>query len=526
MISLYWLAQWASNNAQLALQEASTKSANRLAMQKALCSPPPTRLMQACRKNGPRCMLGSWEAIFLALPERMLASASYFVGDTKSAAGRPTCLKANVREQLEELRSGGQDLRFENVSDHVLPGIKRLLLCHGLSAAGDSVLLLAEVGRACRLGSALGLPVEVMLTDSRWQVYNRSLLQLRSLTASDMERALLNCQQQRLKLYANLNMSARTYFVDASKLDKMAQFYRQLAGELWQVPTEGCLSIEQRSHISHCLPTHLESKHQLELPLLRFVASHFSGFDREYFWYFFSQFAAQSQFGAESMKIAVESELKFDLPFARLSEAMAAWASNGDKRIAADNAQKLPGVYLPQYRLGTKRMLPYTPLSLDAFDESVRADHLQLAECAIMLSCAQSPSFIASLLATTPLADRNRLAADLTSFIAACAKTSAGSAILRHAEKATGVYLSECLSQVDPRAPEVFNQEVSLVNPLSVQSFWLTGLQEALTCEIPPAMPLHLRFNLLEEGDWTADVTLAVAHLCRLARELHAQLVS
>jgi hypothetical protein len=522
MLSLYRLSQWASHNSEVALKKASDACTDRAGMQRALTAPPSTRLMQACRKNGPTGLTGKWESLFFALPERLLASLSYFIGNTKSATGRPAELPADIAVTLEQWRTGGIDPCFDGVRPENLATIESILLCHGLSPVGDSLLLLADLGRAHRVSSALGLPIAVMLTAVDWQKDNRSLLQLPTLSALQAEQALVGCQERRLKLYAKLGISSRPFATDRGRLEEISNFYRTLAGELWQVNTTGSLSVDQQRAIAGALPAELELKHKQDLRVLRFFAKQFNGFDPEYFWYFLNQYFAQQEFQGNSLKVAVESEEKFDRNFQELNDCLAIWSESPNN----SRADALPVVYLPQYKSGTLRILPYTPLSLDVMkQEAVKQDHRQIHNYIVSLDEDQNVESISKLLAQTPLGERNRLVADLLSFLTLSGQ-KLGMPAVEKIGAAAGICLASVLSAISAEAAFVFEQELAVTSPERFQTFWAAGLESALTEVQPQLVPLPLASQLFEEQDWHADRTTAFAQLCHLCRAIYTVIVS
>ncbi|MBX9696444.1 MAG: hypothetical protein K2Z81_28915 [Cyanobacteria bacterium] len=525
MMSLYWLASWASRNARIAIEKASQKTRDQEGMQRSLQSPLDVQLMQACRKNGPVCLTGDWESLFLALPERVLASLSFFVRDVKSGKGRPDELAASIGQTLEGLRKGDGDVRFERVTAPSLSRFQRVLLCHGLSPVGDSILLLADLGRAHRAASAMGLSVEVMLAAVEWQKANRSVQQMTSLAADQAERGLIRCQTQRVNLYSRLGIACTPFAVEQSKLTEISTFYRTLAGELWQgVNLTGSISIDQQRLIKRPLGGGLEEKYREHLKVLRFFARQFNGLDEEYFWYFLNQFYAQLRFRGNSLKVAVESEMRFDQPFEELADALAVWDVPGVEPAA--DCDGLAVAYLPQYMLGGLRLLPYTPLSLDAMRRdgaTIKEDHRLIQERMVSLDGDQSLAEIAGLVAATPLPERNRLAADLASFLLLTAR-KAGMNVLDEACAACDVTLASVFDAVKENGWRTFEAESRLLQAAEIRSSWRQALDEALTCRHPVSTPLHLVFALFEEPDWTAERTDAVADMARIARAVHRQL--
>ncbi len=523
MLSLYRLSQWASHNSDAALKKASDACKDKAGMLRALTAPPATRLMQACRKNGPSCLTGKWESLLQALPERMLASFAYFIGNIKDGSGRPCELPADIAVTLQQWRTGGLDPRFESLDAEALARIESILVCHGLSPVGDSLLLLADLGRAHRISSALGLPITILLASADWQKDNRSLKQLRTLPEAEAQRALEVCQERRLKLYERLGIKSRSFATDRAKLKVISDYYRTLAKQLWQFDTTGELSIEQQKAIGRSLAEELEQKHEQDLRVLRFFAKHFNGFDPEYFWYFLNQYFAQLQFQGNSLKVAVESEEKFDRNFKELNDCFARWSEINSSKDSGG----LPVVYLPQYKLGQLQLLPYTPLSLDLMrqETAVKQDHHQIRDCIVTLDQDQGVDTIARLLLQTPLRERNRLVADLLSFLCLSAR-KLGSEALHEVASTSGISLEAVLSAVGADAAATFEHELTLTDPEALRAFWAAGITSALSLAQPSLVPLQLTCQLFETEDWTKERTDAFAQLCRLCRAVYTAVVS
>ncbi len=517
MPSLYWLARWASRNADATARRAD-QCKDPAGLKQALSVPLPVRLMDACRKNGPVCLTDKWEALFLALPERLLASLAYFVGNTKSDETRPAELPAGMRNRLERWRTGGADLRFANLDAAALAGIDKILLCHGLSPVEDSILLLADLGRASRIADALDLPVHVMLTAVEWQKANRSLKQIESLSDETCESGLAACHARRLKLYAKLGVTCHPSATDAALLKRISAFYQNRATELWQVNTTGKLSIDQQRKICSPLSADLEELHRASLAVLRFFARQFNGFDEEYFWYFFSQYFAQLPFKGNSLKVAVESETKFDQPFEELSELLAVWQDD----TAGTACAGLSVVYLPQYMMGNLKVLPYSPLSLDVMKSSgsIRKDHAQLGNQVVLLDEKQNVETIARLLALTPLSERNRLVGDLTSFLSLCGR-KLGADVLAQAAQLSQVSIEQTFATLCPEGWQLFSKELSCPDSKDIAARWAAGVAASLEDESGVSLPIHVRCMLLEEGDWTPDRLVAAASICKLASRLY-----
>lgn len=129
--------------------------------------------------------------------------------------------------------------------------LEKILLCHGLSPVGDSIALLADLGRVFRISQVLNLPIKLMLADISWMKFNRSIKQMCSLSENDIDLGLRICLDKRLRLYKNLKlqidtkeiaMYPRLNAIDGQELKRLSCKYVKLAKALWGEPVAGKLS--------------------------------------------------------------------------------------------------------------------------------------------------------------------------------------------------------------------------------------------------------------------------------------------
>jgi hypothetical protein len=154
----------------------------------ALHQPFHEQLLDACIrvKDDPKA---APKSLFVALPERLLGKIAHV-----TARGRPARLPSETMDVLGRYNEVAKDCRFHNLeSKESLQDIRSVLICHGLSPIGDSVALLAEIGRAFRAAWSTGWDMRVMLADISWMSSNRSIRQFTSLTSEELDTGLRVC---------------------------------------------------------------------------------------------------------------------------------------------------------------------------------------------------------------------------------------------------------------------------------------------------------------------------------------------
>ena len=428
------------------------------------------RLINACHKDS----FDINELVLLALPEKLISKISYLaIGSLRNSQDISKRIKFSETltddeiKYLKDASLSDDDFVFSNLKGTKTKpiNIESILLCHGLSPIGDSIALIAEIGRLSRVSTVLNLPIRVMLADISWMSSNRSIRQFSSLTEKDIDSGLRICLDKRQRLYKGLNLEADlkeiTYFprhnaISGRKLESISSNYIRLAKALWgekasgrlepkivssiDKPLEGFERIENLEDTS--LPEHIKTfakfpkilqsldQHLKDhLEILRTVAKQFNSFDEEIFTYFFAQYYAQAEYKNTYLKIAPISELKFDKPFDDLHKCFKAWDDNLSKEIENINSseitsERLPAIYLPQYKVGNHFVLPYSPLSLDILKKDLK-DHNLLKDELILINENQDIEIIKKITRQTQTFNRNRLFSDLLSFVVLC-NTRAG----------------------------------------------------------------------------------------------------
>lgn len=337
--------------------------------------------------------------------------------------------------------------------------IREVLLCHGLSPMQDTVLLLADIGRASRISHALGLgDIRVMLADVSWMRHNRSVLG-HFADEEEYVAQLRVCQDTRRRIYEALGFELDIFTISAQgktginrpRLQSEATKYRLLASALWgdralaphDVPTRALIGQSfngMNSHNLSMLPSQIQALLQFpecassletslgyELRILRSLSELFSSFDEDIFIYYFAQFFAQNNY-INFLKVAVATETKFDSYFDRNYDQFVQFAAHdvspkAPVRGRRTRETKLPlrrYVYFPQYRLGEYEVLPYSSLSLDVIKSSqpiadIFNGLILLGDCGEKERAAKLEKIL-RVLSLTPLTARNRLVSDLLSF--------------------------------------------------------------------------------------------------------------
>lgn len=560
MLPLYDLAEWSRQRAKGRLQTRPEKVARASKMFADIHQLFHERLIDACKRVSDNPS-GVPDILFVALPERLLGKTAYLcIGDVRQplrSGTKPPEIREETVACLRSYDEMGRQTSFANLeSPGTLTHLKHVLICHGLSPIGDSILLLAELGRAYRLSRCLGLPMRVMLADISWMSSNRSIRQFESLDKDTVDNGLRVCLDKRRRLYEALEISPdlreispydRAKTISGQKLEKISQHYNAFAAAVWGCSSEGPLTREQVSLISASLdramtdprsniPDHmkafaqhpralvaLESELKAHLEILRTIAKQFNSFDPDVFKYFFAQYYGQDPYRGIGLKIAPISERRFDEPFDKLDEYFRAWGEgHSTASIIPDLATKpkktLAGAYLPQYQVGGLKFLPYTPLSLDALNLKF-SGHREIIENMLSIDHPDLPVVkITEVLKRTPLVQRNRLVGDLISFVQLCVERWSVSGINAHCRALGCNDFSEFLSKFPADMSGSFEQETGLTDAASVEEMWGTWLKTIETDTAPTYTPLHMFFYLLEESDWSDEMFLNAAQIVALAR--------
>jgi hypothetical protein len=516
MLSIYWLAEWAQRRAQTRITRAEKRGAHNGAMVNALTVPHSEQLLAATIKNGPGRLDPDWINMFLALPERLLSTLTIPVGNLRRENDAPPALEPSI-DLLTHLQNGAIDLTCANLSEETPDHIENVLLCHGLSPTEDSLVLLAELGRSMRLGATLDLGVEVMLLDWDWQLLNRSTRQLQSLDAEQIRTGLIAKQQQRLSLYQNLGFRVHLVSLDHCVLDQIVRRFHHIAVRLWNVPTSGMLTKEEVKRICEIGTEHYNS----DIELIRYVAKQFVSLDADVFKYLIGQFWSQVPLHAHSLKVAAESEWKFDEAFEKLFTSFLSCEMGNVSRNGADLNALVARIYAPQYRIGNLRQLSYTPFSLDMMKvKELVANHKLLGTYTISIDAPCDRSHITALLQKTPLLERNRLLADVSSFVIYSGRRL-GAAVADDLCRAEALF-----GMVAPVVATGYLAERQKTSGQTLRAMLKAWRDDATRNPTPVSVPVHLYFSLLERCDWTEDLYETAACICELAITLYRKLIS
>lgn len=531
----------------------------------ALNQPFHLRLLEACKKAGdtPDHMN---TAMFVALPERLLAKIAYLCLDKNKRLGDgQSSLTQHMVDSLISYTGEERDAQFLNFdTGQKTEGLKNVLLCHGLSPIGDSILLLADVGRGFRASAALGLGMQVMVADISWMSSNRSIRQFESLSMTDIDTGLRVCLDKRKRLYEALSITPRDHkivpfnrpgTISARKLEQISSRYLALARAIWGDDVEGRLEIEKISNIDRPLhqlslrkeavtPAHmaafsqfpdalkaLEGALEPHLGILRVIAKQFHTFDTEVFTYFFAQYYAQDNYRGSALKVAPISEKRFDEPFDKLDAYFRAWGeghSTSDILAAAlQNKAKVPlaVAYLPQYVLNGIRVLPYTPLSLDAL-KAEKKDHRVLQQKLIMVEGDGDREHVGRAIEGTPVYHRNRLIADLLSFFMLARRRVSDDEVEAVCRELGTPKFTDVLRSIDQELPEIFVREADAETAEDLRGLWQSWMENIEADANPSYIPTQVYCSLFDVGDWTAQRIEAASALVRLAQGLHRRLTT
>jgi hypothetical protein len=416
--------------------------------------------------------------------------------------------------------------------------ISEVLVCHGLSPTPDTVLLLADIGRAARLSYALGLAdLRVMLADVSWMRHNRSVL---GHFADEDEYAdeLRVCQDHRIRIYKALKLKHDVFSISPfegssgisrPRLQKASERYRQLAAGLWGDQVLEAHNSDTKALIGQSfngvnsknrsvLPgpiqallkfrraaNAIETSLSRELRILRSLSELFSSFDEDIFVYYFAQFFAQDKYD-HFLKVAVCTEAKFDTYFEKHYEYFKQFAQDGSSSDGEGEATEsetaiMPPLrryaYFPQYQLADLELLPYSSLSLDVVKakEPLRdlLGRLILLEDCGLAKRDEHLAKIGSVLNLTPIGARNRLVSDLLSFahllVTRVNGQSDRNSPLGRAIAQLGTYIAE----------DIFSSKSDMTDYPLQFSNWLNSIDKD-----DSILPFHLKPYTWDEEKWTS----------------------
>lgn len=575
MLNMFKLAEWSRNRSRARSADVKGTEFENTRAYTTLNQPFYKRLLDACRfvSDSPKSVP---DAIFIALPERLLGKCAYLcLGKSRKSseemtAERPPEITDSMVQCLKEHDEEGLKAQFINLeTSEQLQHIKHVLICHGLSPIEDSILLLADLGRAYRTSWALGYDMEVMLADISWMSSNRSIRQFPTLTNKDIDTGLRVCLDKRTRLYEAVGIQPKRHEIvpydkakkiSGKKLEQISSRYLALAKLLWGDNTVGRLEHEKVKRISQQLeriplrpgediPPHIntlgqfpgvlgaiEEKLKPHLEILRVIAKQFSSFDEEVFTYFFAQYYAQDAYRGMVLKVAPESEKTFDEPFDKLDPYFRAWGeghSTTDILSGTYSPSKalkpLSVTYQPQYSIGGFSVLPYTPLSLDSLRLEEK-NHNHVRQQLIMLEDIDTASVTehiqknSKLLANSSIVKRNQIVADVLGFIMLCLHQGYDKEIEKHCRLMGLANLDDLLSKFSKNVPSYLARERAAQKPEDIQSLWHTWLENIQIDQNPDYIPLHLFFYMLDDSDWSEEVYQAGGTMLVLAQLLYKML--
>ena len=516
-------------------------------------------LLEALRKNGDERSASNavLAKLYLAFPEKLLGKWCYLAFGVQREATHHDAGIPAPHAAWQHWYSHGTDSRIANFAGAAPDSV---LLAHGLSAIEDSVLLLADIGRAFRASRALSVPLSVLLADVSWMSHNRSLRRF-DLTNEQIENGLRRCQERRLRLYKGIGATvklhavvpyARKGTISSQKIHEISSFYVALAAALWgedkvvgTMPlSNGDLAMIGRPPLvppSASSPLQMLSQHQgaplaqdgalaKHLNVLRAVAQRFRMLTADTFSYFFTQYYAQDEYRGDVVKIAPLSERNFDEPYDDLDDSFRLWGEGHDPQVARPDAlpaevRRMAAVYLPQYHMGDLELLPYSPLSLSV---AARGGPIAGVREKIILLTDNTASHrdkVAGILRMTlthaGVAQLNRLAYDIVSFIQAVLQACGKSAV-ESACCALGVSMDQRLATIDPTLAESFTVECE--DTADLGALWLSWLDSIEAPRDLQYTPTHILLATMTDENWRDDAINALADVVlvanRLARDL------
>ncbi len=523
------------------------------------------RIIEACTRVSD-APTGIPDEMFIALPERLFGKIGYLScgkGRAKDSdlEQRSDLVDSPSISLLSEYDRHASSFRVNHLeAPATFKQMKQLLLCHGLSPIGDSLLLLADLGRFFRTSNLVGINVHAMLADVSWMSSNRSIRQMESLDEKSIDTGLRVCLDKRRRLYESLAITVdikeitsfdRASGISGRKLQAIGDHYTGLVESIWgkcnlgrmdpgQIKTI-CSSLEQLPFRNkNDLPAHIRSLGQFpkalvalenelkpHLEILRMIARQFNTFDNEVFSYFFAQYYAQDKYRGTSIKIAPISERKFDEPYDELDQYFRAWGDGHSTTELVSGAIEEPvmkpmsAIYVPQYMLGRFSLLPYSPLSLDSV-KSAKRDHAEFSRDVCLLDIESFDlDALKKLIRHTPIVERNRLFADLLSFVIECTRRWGGQIVDDIGESSGVGRFSNILECIAPLLRESVERELELTRGEQFKEMWSVWLKALQTRPVPDYVPPHVIFYLFTEPDWTDERLSATARLGKLARECY-----
>lgn len=501
------------------------------------------------------------EALFLAFPEKLFGKWHHLAfgpqRDAREAAPKPSS-NADVWHSWDSLSSSTRITNFAGTQPRFV------LLAHGLSPIDDSVLLLADIGRAFRAARALNVPLRVLLADISWISYNRSLRRF-DLDDATIETGLRSCQDRRPRLYEGVGAEVKLHeilpyerkgAISAHKIQMIAKHYLDLTAKLWgedKVNTSDPLGNADVATIGRPLQSSIGSDSPLRflagfpgtlpalekalaphLNIVRTLGQRFRILSVDTFSYYFAQYYAQNEYRGTHVKVAPVSERNFDEPYDELDDSFRSWGDGHEPTVSPEKSgqtrrRRLAAVYLPQYIMGDWELLPYSPLSLGAIPRSsgssgsvanVRERVILTSDCA----SEQQPKIETILrltLARAGVTQLNRLVADVLSFLQAtvCAR---GQGTVDAACRRINGELEQMFTGLHPQLTKCFFIECE--ESASISDLWLSWLDAIERDSNLDYTPCHLLVASMTAEDWTDERFRAASVLLRTANRIACDL--
>lgn len=504
------------------------------------------RLLSSCNLDNIKI-----DKIFLvALPEKLFSKIAYLsighVRNRNTTAQTNGTLRNSDQEYLESLLLLDKEVDTGSLKSIENKGeISELLLCHGLSPMSDSIALIAEMGRLLRMSVALKLPIRIMLADISWMSSNRSIRQIDSLSAEQIDNGLRICLDKRTRVYKALDLQIdlkeiafldRVNTISGKKLRAISSNYIRLAKAIWGEKASGRLEYNTISYIkkslyeiqnipeleNSSLPEHmkifakfpkilssLDADLHDHLQILRAVAVNFNSFEEDVFTYFFAQYYAQKDYVNRFLKIAPISEAQFDKPFDDLRTHFERWDQSSVPPSGLEQSKKetkLPAIYLPQYKIGKYNILPYSPLSLDIIKGGI-TDHTKILNDIILLEGGQSDITIKAILLETELVHRNRLMADILSFLMVTSNKIGIDLIDRLSNAQFDLTIEEILASINQAFKTSYSLELEALSNAGLDGFWDSWFK-GMENDHGNFTPTHIRVMLLTREDWEQNCVI------------------
>lgn len=371
--------------------------------------------------------------------------------------------------------------------------IQKVHLYHALSALPDSILLLAEMGRATRIAAFLDAAA-AGLSDSKLQVplqkgvrltgpsfaYLGMKMRALGISASDLEGAVRG--RQAIYAIGGFRVTVDELEGDSGEGKRVHRPEDELIKEFFRnagtPPATGREALAAwGDSLEALIPQDLQVTDWRRLVACAKKAADKTGEVSVATITYFMGESAVLHDDPNTLKVAVESERSFDSFFKQFEKELT-----------------LSTFYFEQYRFGDKKVLPYNSWSgdLSALDATAVPQHVILLDPVEDTSHADA----ALILATRP-EDRCRWVADYLSFIQ-FAK------ILRTAPK-----VRNALIAVDPRIQESMEWHAELLPQNTMKWLERIGSPEA---DGIPNVPAHFIPFLWTEDEWK-DRAAALAHL-------------